>query len=460
MNFAPLIARQRDCFQTGQTRPLSFRRQQLQKLEQAIVAHDSRITAALHADLRKSPTEAHVTEIGLVLSEIRHALRHVSSWMAPQRRRIPLLTWPGRAQVVFEPRGVTLIIGPWNYPFQLLFSPLVGAIAAGNCVILKPSELAPRTAAVITALIRGTFAGEYITVVEGDRDTAEALLRVPFDHIFFTGSTSVGRAVMTAAAGYLTPVTLELGGKCPCIVAADAQLAVTARRIVWGKFMNAGQTCVAPDFILVDRLVAAPLVQAMMGVLRQFYGDDARQSPDYGRIINQRHFERLVGYLADGQVVAGGQYDAGDRFLAPTILTGVPPTAPVMQEEIFGPILPVIEFADLDETLALLRDRPVPLAVYLFTHDRVTRERVLAGTRSGGVCFNDAVVHMIGKHLPFGGLGASGMGAYHGRASFDCFSHHRSVLRRSTRFDSQFRYPPPKFSLATLKRIYRFLLGE
>ena len=359
-----------------------------------------------------------------------------------------------------EPRGVALIIGPWNYPFQLLFSPLIGALAAGNCVILKPSELAPRTAAVITALIRGTFAEEYITVVEGDRDTAEALLREPFDHIFFTGSTGVGRAVMTAAAGHLTPVTLELGGKCPCLVAADAPLAVTARRIVWGKFMNAGQTCVAPDFVLADRRVAEPLVRAMIGVLRDFYGEDPHRSPDYGRIINQRHFERLVAYLADGRIAAGGQHDAGDRFIAPTILTGVQPTAPVMQEEIFGPILPVIEYANLDEALALLRDRPVPLALYLFTHDRVTRERVLADTRSGGVCINDTVVHMVGKHLPFGGLGASGMGAYHGKASFECFSHRRSVLRRSTRLDAKFRYPPPKSSLAALKRIYRFLLGE
>ena len=297
-----------------------------------------------------------------------------------------------------------------------------------------------------------TFAEDYVAVVQGDQAAGEALLREKFDTIFFTGSTNVGRAVMLAAAQHLTPVTLELGGKCPCLVCADAPLDVTARRIAWGKFMNAGQTCVAPDFVLVDRKVRDPLVAALKRTLREFYGDAPQQSASYGRIINRKHWERLNGYLASGQIAYGGQHDARDLYLAPTILTGVPADAPVMQEEIFGPILPVLDFDTLDDALAMLRDRPTPLALYLFSRDRATQERVLAATRSGGVCLNDTVTHMIGKDLPFGGLGESGLGAYHGRASFDCFSHHRSVLRRSFAFDSKLRYPPPRVSLTTLKR--------
>ncbi len=284
-------------------------------------------------------------------------------------------------------------------------------------------------------------------------------MRERFDSIFFTGSTNVGRAVMWAAARHLTPVTLELGGKCPCLVCADAPLGVTARRIGWGKFMNAGQTCVAPDFVQADRKVRDALVAALKQVLREFYSDAPQQSASYGRIINRKHFDRLRGYLTCGQVAHGGQYDARDLYLAPTLLTGVSADAPVMPEKIFGPILPVLDFDTLDDALAMLRERPAPLALYLFSGDRATQERVLAATRSGGVCLNDTVTHMIGKDLPFGGLGESGLGAYHGRASFDCFSHHRSVLRRSFALDSKLRYPPPRVSLATMKRAFRFLLG-
>jgi aldehyde dehydrogenase (NAD+) len=379
--------------------------------------------------------------------------------MKPQRRRTPLLVWPARGFIRPEPLGVALIMGPWNYPLQLLLSPLVGALAAGNCVVLKPSEFAPHTAAAIAELVRATFPDEYVAVVQGERAAAETLLRERFDCIFFTGSTVVGRAVMAAAARHLTPVTLELGGKCPCLVCADAPLEVTARRIAWGKFMNAGQTCVAPDFVLTDQRIREPLIQALKRAVREFYGDDPQKSEDYGRIVNRKHFDRLTGYLGAGQVVCGGQQDARDLYLAPTLLTGVPADAPVMQEEIFGPILPVLEFATLDQALASLRDRPTPLALYLFTRDRATQQHVLASTRSGGVCLNDTVIHMIGKDLPFGGLGDSGLGAYHGQASFDCFTHRRSVLRRSLALDLKLLYPPSRISLATLKRAYRFLLG-
>ena len=478
MDCAPLIARQRRYFQTGATRPLAYRLDQLRRLQTAIDNHEAALLEALHADLHKSPHEAYTSEIGFVLSDIRHALKHLPVWMTPQRRRLPLMAWPGRAAVHPEPFGVALIIGPWNYPFQLLLAPLVGAIAAGNCAVLKPSEFAPHSSATVAKLIADTFPPESISVVEGDRDAAEALLREKFDSIFFTGSTTVGRAVMAAAARHLTPVTLELGGKCPAIVCCDDGcsgasvkrrtdpaendrrltepplhqnkfIEITARRIAWGKFMNAGQTCVAPDFVLVDRRIREPLVDALRQAVREFYGEDPQQSSDYGRIVNRRHFDRLSAFAAG---------EPSDLYIPPTILTDVSWESPVMQDEIFGPILPVVEFENLADVLAQLRDRPTPLALYLFTNDRATQERVVAGTRSGGVCINDTVVHMVGHDLPFGGVGESGMGRYHGKASFDCFSHQRSVVRRSTLFDSRFRYPPPKLSLATLKKAYRWLL--
>jgi aldehyde dehydrogenase (NAD+) len=449
MDIASLIAAQRRHFQSGVTRPLAYRQDQLRRLQAAIETRETALLDALHPDLRKSPHDAYTSEIGFVLSDIRHALKHLPAWMKPQRRSLPPMAWPGRAAVHPEPFGVALIIGPWNYPFQLLVSPLVGAIAAGNCAVLKPSEFAPHTSAVVAKLIADAFPPEYLAVVEGERDAAEALLREKFDTIFFTGSTAVGRAVMTAAAKHLTPVTLELGGKSPTIVCADAPLDVTARRITWGKFMNAGQTCVAPDFILADRRIRQPLVEALRHAVREFYGDNPQRSPDYGRIVNRRHFDRLSAFATG---------DAADLYIPPTILTDATWDSPVMQEEIFGPILPVLEFDLLDEALAKLRNLPVPLALYLFTSDRATQERVLAGTRSGGVCINDTVVHIAGKELPFGGLGESGMGAYHGKASFDCFSHRRSVMRRSMAFDSRFRYPPPKLSLARLRKFWPWLL--
>ena len=374
--------------------------------------------------------------------------------------RTPGFGAPARGWVQPEPFGVALILGPWNYPLQLLLTPLASAIAAGNGVVLKPSELAPHTAEAIAELIRNNFADEFVAVVNGGAEVAEALLRERFDTIFFTGSTRVGQAVMTAAARHLTPVSLELGGKCPTLVCADAPVELAARRIAWGKFLNAGQTCVAPDFVLVDRRVREPFVAALQKSLREFYGTDPQRSEDYGRIVNARHFERLTNYLRDGRVVHGGETDAPDLFIAPTILTEVSPNAPVMQEEIFGPILPVLEFDRLDDVLTALRERPTPLALYLFTRDRATEARVLAEARSGGVCVNDVVSHMIGTGLPFGGLGASGMGAYHGRAGFDAFTHQRAVLRRSVRFDTPFRYPPPKLSLTALQRAFRFLMGD
>lgn len=454
MEIASLVARQRAFFATGATRPPAFRREQLDRLAAAIEAREDDILAAMHADLGKPAIDAYLSEVALTLSGIRHARRTVHRWMRPERRGLPLVAWPAKAHVQREPLGVALILSPWNYPFYLLLTPLVGAIAGGNCAVAKPSEFAPHCARAIADLIGATFPAEYIAVVEGDRSVAEALLRERFESIFFTGGTEVGRVVMAAAARHLTPVTLELGGKSPCVVCADARLEVAARRIVWGKFLNAGQTCVAPDYVLVERTAHDRLVEAMRRAATEFYG------PDYGRIVNRRHFDRLLALLSDGQIACGGTHDAARLHLAPTILTQVSPAAPVMQEEIFGPILPVLAFDSLDEALARVRARPAPLALYFFSEDRAKQRRVVAETQSGSVCLNDVVMQMIGNRLPFGGVGMSGMGASHGRAGFDAFTQQRSVVRCGTAFDPALRYPTTKLSLAWTRRLYRLLLRE
>jgi len=458
MNAPELVAAQRAYFQTGTTQPPAFRLEQLESLHRGLEAHEGEILKALAADLGKPEIEAWISESAMVLSEIRHAQKHLLRWMKPRSTNVPLLAWPGRGHVRPEPLGVALIIGPWNYPVQLILAPLVAAIAAGNCAILKPSEHAPHTAAVISKIIRSCFPASYITTVEGGRPAAEALLAEKFDHIFFTGSTATGRAIMTAAARHLTPVTLELGGKSPCIVSADAPLAITARRIIWGKCLNAGQTCVAPDYLLVDRRIREPLVEELRKALHGFFGDDPRTSPDYGRIIHRAHFDRLLSYLQDGTVLHGGESDADSLYLAPTLLGNVAPDSPVMQQEIFGPILPVIEFGQLDEALSFIRDRPDPLALYLFATDKTICRRVEMETRSGGICMNDTVVHLLCKNLPFGGRGDSGMGAYHGKSGFERFSHLKAVVQRALRPDPDFRYPPAKVGFAKLKRFFPFLM--
>ncbi|HTL73118.1 MAG TPA: aldehyde dehydrogenase [bacterium] len=458
MQFTDTVRRTRDYFATGVTRPPAFRQEQLQKLAAALQQHEPAIFAALQADLGRSPYQSFSSELGLVHAEINHALRHLARWTAPATRRTPWLVAPARGWVQAEPFGVALIVGPWNYPVQLLLAPLVSAIAAGNAIILKPSELAPRTAEALTTMIGATFPGEYITAVNGGPEVAEALLQEKFDKIFFTGSPRVGRVVMAAAARHLTPVTLELGGKCPAVVCADAKVELAARRIVWGKFLGAGQTCVAPDHVRVHRSIREPFLQEMKKALLEFYGPDPRRSSDYGRIVNQRHFTRLVNYLGDGKIFHGGDHDAQELYLVPTILIEVRPDAPVTQEEIFGPVLPVLDFDDLTETVTQLQAGPTPLALSLFTEDRMVEQKLISEVRSGGVCVNDVMSHMIGTGLPFGGLGESGFGSYHGRAGFDAFSHQRSVLRRGTWLDLPFRYPPQRFSIAALKRSLKFLL--
>ena len=449
---------QRAFFRTGATREIAFRKAQLEKLRAALVAREAAILAALKEDLGRPAEEAYTSEIGIVLAEIDAARKSVAAWAKPRRVRTPPALFPATSRVEAQPYGSALIIAPWNYPLQLALAPLVAAIAAGNCAVVKPSQAALRTSRVVAALIGETFDPQYVAAVEGGIAETQALLAERFDYIFFTGAAHVGRAVMAAAAKHLTPVTLELGGKSPCIVARDADLATAARRIAWGKFVNAGQTCIAPDFVLAHRAIRPALVARLAAELRAFYGKDPKASPDYGRIVDERHFDRLAALLRDGRIATGGQSDRARRYIAPTILEGVGWDAPIMQEEIFGPILPVLEFDDLDAEIARLQALPAPLAVYCFTSSRETERKVLGRLPSGGACVNDVFGQFLNLRLPFGGIGESGMGTYHGKAGFDTFSHLRAVVRRGNWADPGVRYPPYKTPLAVLRRIISFLL--
>lgn len=446
-----LLEKQREFFGTGQTKAAEFRLDQLKRLKQAVIQRQDAIVAAAKADLGRPEFEAYF-EIATV-GEIKLALKRLKAWMKPKCVLTSLNQFPAAAWIQPEPLGVVLIIGPWNYPFQLMISPLVGAIAAGNCAVLKPSELAPHTSKVVAELIQATFDPTYITVVEGDVETSQQLLAEKFDHIFFTGGTRIGKVIMAAAAKHLTPVTLELGGKNPCIVDVDVRLDYTAKRIVWGKFINAGQTCVAPDYLLVDRRIKAELLQQMKQAVRAFYGEDPAQSADYARIINQRHFSRLSALLHAGKVVVGGQTHREDRYIAPTVLDEVIWDDPIMQEEIFGPILPVLAYSDLDEAIAHINERPKPLALYFFSRNSKKQRQILQSTSSGGVCLNDTVMQFAAWALPFGGVSDSGMGTYHGQAGFETFSHFKSVLKKPFWLDATWRYAPYSGKLNFLKRL-------
>lgn len=447
-----LLQRQRDFFQTGKTQSIEFRSQQLQRLQQAILQDQDRLIKALQADLRKPELESYATEISVV-RDISYALKHLKRWAKPQRVAVSLEQFPASAQIYPEPLGVVLLISPWNYPIQLAFTPLIGAIAAGNCAVLKPSEIAPQTSHAIAELVQRTFDPAYIAALEGGVETSQALLAEPWDHIFFTGSTQVGRVVMQAAAQHLTPVTLELGGKSPCIVDADVDLKTTARRITWGKFLNAGQTCIAPDYLLVDRRLKADLLTEIQACIQEFYGDDPAQSPDFARMVSDKHFQRLAGLLDRGQIVVGGQTNPSDRYIAPTVIDQVTLDDPIMQEEIFGPILPVLEYDQLDEAIAMVNQRPKPLALYFFSNNSAKQAQVLQSTSSGGVCLNDTILQIAIRELPFGGVGASGMGAYHGKASFDTFTHYKSVLKKPFWLDLNWRYAPYAEKLGLIKKL-------
>ncbi|MFI9061892.1 aldehyde dehydrogenase family protein [Streptomyces sp. NPDC053429] len=425
---ADVVARLRAAFDTGRTKCLAWRTGQLEALRTLLTERGDELAAALHADLGKSRAEAYRTEIDFTVREIDHTLEHLAEWLRPQPAPVPERLAPAVAHTVQDPLGVVLVIAPWNYPVQLLLSPVVGALAAGNCVVAKPSELAPATSRAVADLLPRYLNREAVAVVEGAVAETTELLAQRFDHIFYTGNGRVGRVVMRAAAENLTPVTLELGGKSPAFVDRDTDLGVVAARLASTKFMNAGQTCVAPDYVLTDPETARELEKALAEALRAMYGDDPATSPDYGRIINERHFDRLTGLLGSGRTVTGGTHDRADRYIAPTVLAEVAPDSPVMREEIFGPILPVVEVAGLDEAIAFIRDRDKPLALYAFTESDTTRRRLTRETSSGGLTFGLPVAHLTISDLPFGGVGESGMGSYHGRYSLETFSHRKAVL--------------------------------
>ena len=437
-----LIGALRAYFETGVTKSLSWRLSQLDALEHLLMEREQDILDALHADLGKPATEAFGSEIGLPLSELRLTRKKLASWMKPERVRTSLLAMPGRSYIYKEPLGVTLIIAPWNYPFQLVVLPLIGAIAAGNCAVVKPSEISPNVSALIAKWLPKNLDARAVQVVEGGVQETTPLLREKWDHILYTGNGTVGRIVMEAASKHLTPVTLELGGKSPCIVDESADLNMAAKRIVYGKFFNAGQTCVAPDYVLVHDHVHDALVNRMVSTIREFYGDDPKQSPDFARIVNERHHARLTRLLDNTDVVTGGETDLSDRYIAPTILRNVSEDDPVMQEEIFGPILPVISVPSVESAIGFVNRHEKPLALYVFAGDEAAQDRALSGTSAGGTVLNHVWLHVGVPELPFGGVGESGMGAYHGRQSFETFSHKRSVLKKPTLPDPPILFPP------------------
>lgn len=432
----------RRAFDGGRTRPLAWRRKQLLRMRAMLREHEEALGAALHQDLGRSRFESWVSEFQLLEREIDHALKHLGSWTRPRKVPTPLALQPAASEVRSDPLGVVLVIAPWNYPVQLSLGPMIPALAAGNCVLLKPSEIAPASSALLADLVPRYLDTACVTVVEGAVPETTALLEQRFDHIFYTGGEQVGRIVMTAAARHLTPVTLELGGKSPVIVDQKVRMKVAARRIAWGKTFNAGQACVAPDYVLVHESRRAELLEELQASFRRFFGDDASRSPDLARIVSDRHFQRVVGLMEGQQVYLGGEYDAETRYVAPTVLLDPDPDSPVMREEIFGPILPVITYQTLGDAIRFVNARPKPLALYLFSDDPKVREQVVSSTTSGGVGVNQVVMHLTVPDLPFGGVGTSGMGAYHGKAGFDTFSHSKSVFTRGTRFDPDVVYPP------------------
>ena len=453
MNSYNFVENLRKTFRSNRTRSYDWRVAQLNGLKRLLVEKDSDINEALWQDLRKGVFESQISEQGLVVNEIEHAIRHLSGWMKPQSARTPLIAQPGHSEIRSDPYGVVLIIGAWNYPINLLLAPLVGALSGGNAVVLKPSELAPATSGLMAKLIPQYLDPDAVVVFEGGIPETDHLLDCIFDYIFFTGSSTVGRIIMRKAAENLTPVTLELGGKSPAIVMGDADIAVAARRIAWGKFLNAGQTCIAPDYVLVHSSVENAFLSGLKHAIQAFYGEDPEKSPDYCRIVNDRNFARLEKFLNDGRRYCGGKINPKTRYIEPTVLQMADGETSVMKEEIFGPILPVLPIQSADEAIEFVNQRPKPLALYLFSSDHSISETILDQTSSGGVCINDVVIHMPSPHLPFGGVGASGMGRYHGRNSFDTFTHQKGVMKKMTWGDVPIRYPP--YSMQKLKWMLR-----
>ncbi|GAA0376339.1 aldehyde dehydrogenase [Bacillus horti] len=449
------VQKQKDYFISGATKSVSKRLEQLQLLKEGIKEFEQDIVDALKQDLNKSEYEAYTTEVGILLEEIKFTEKRLHKWAKPKKVKTAITHIGSKGMIISEPYGVVLIIAPWNYPFQLAISPLIGAIAAGNTAIIKPSELTPHISKVIVKLIEKVFKPEYVTVIEGGVETSTELLKQPFDYIFFTGSVQVGKVVMEAAAKNLTPVTLELGGKSPCILHDDADIKLAAKRVLFGKFTNAGQTCIAPDYLLMPSRIKAEFIEECKRVLQAFYGEDPVQSDRYGRIVSERHFDRLLRFMGNGNVVIGGQYDREALKIAPTFIDQVSWEDPIMQEEIFGPLLPILEYESIDQCIAKIVERPKPLALYLFTKDTQLQEKVMEQVSFGGGCINDTLMHIGTPYLPFGGVGESGMGSYHGKQSFKTFSHEKSVLKQTNRFDMEFRYPSSKNGLKLIKKLWK-----
>jgi aldehyde dehydrogenase (NAD+) len=457
MEISASLEKLRQFFESGATRTYAFRREQLEKLKASILKHENELYAALREDLKKSPEEAWVTELGLVMAEIHAALRNLRRWMKPRKTGTNLLNFPSRSSVRKEPLGVVLIIGPWNYPFQLLINPLVGAIAAGNCVVLKPSEFAPASSLAMKKMIEDVFPPEYILYAEGEGQVIIPAMMTgfSFDHVFYTGSTVVGRIIYKMAAEKLIPVTLELGGKSPCIVENDANIKVAARRIALTKFSNAGQMCVAPDYVLVQESIKDKFISALEEAIPKFYGEKPEENYNYSKIINEKQYDRILGYLNNGKIVFGGRAERKQLFIEPTILTDIPPDAAVMHDEIFGPVLPVIGFKGLEDALAIINRNPNPLAFYVYASSAKKQDEWIHAVPAGGACINNSSWHLTNHHLPFGGRGSSGIGYYHGKYSFDTFSHTKAVMNTPSWFDPKIKYPPFKGKLGLFKKVIR-----
>ncbi|MBB6021834.1 aldehyde dehydrogenase (NAD+) [Paenibacillus sp. JGP012] len=451
-----ILTKQQSFFRSGATRSAEVRIQRLTRLKQAIQKYETRLTEALYQDLGKSEFESYTTEIGFMLDSITHTIRKISKWMKPTKVKTQVALLGSKSCIIPEPYGAVLIVGPFNYPFQLLIEPLVGAIAAGNTAVLKASEHTPAVSAVVRELIGEVFEPEYVQVVEGAKDTTTALIHAPFDYIFFTGSVPVGKIVMQAAAQNLVPVTLELGGKSPVIVDEQADIQVAAERIIWGKLLNTGQTCIAPDYLLVHERVKQPLIEALKGAIVAFFGTEIQNNKDYGRIVNHAHFKRLTTLIERDRekVIYGGASDEERRFIEPTLIDASWDAA-TMEDEIFGPILPIISYGHLDEAIAQIVKRPKPLALYLFTSNKDVQDKVLTEVSFGGGCINDTITHVANPRLPFGGVGHSGIGSYHGRYSFETFSHMKSILKKSTRINPPVLYPPYDNKLKLIKRLLK-----
>jgi len=454
-----IIGRQRAFFRSGVTRSRSFRLEQLERLRTAVHATEPELYGALWEDLHKGEFETFTSEVAILYDEIRHTRRHLKRWMKRRRVSTPVLHAPASSYTVHRPLGVSAILSPWNYPFQLAIAPVIAAIAAGNTAVIKPSEFAPATASVIAQMVRENFDSAYLACVTGDGGVAAELTAAPVDHIFFTGSTRVGRVVMKSAAERLVPVTLELGGKSPAIVTESARIEVAARRILWGKMLNAGQTCVAPDYVVAHRSVVDELLSALSQAMKEFFPEGSEGSADYGRIINDSHYTRLTGIMdrqrGSGEPVLGGERDASVRYISPTVYHPVGWNDPVMEDELFGPLLPVIPYDSLESLFDRIAELPNPLAAYLFTERRADIERFEQSIAFGGGSINDTIVHLVNPELPFGGCGASGLGSYHGYAGFRAFSHETSIMRRSSRFDIRLKYPPYGNALSLVRRVMR-----